>query len=259
VPGESLEAARRLLGASRVEADLVLLPEYSDVAPAGLSAEELRRRARGLGENVFVEGLVGLAAEHGAVFVAGVLERDAGCVYSTVVAVLPSGRVEPVYRKAVLFDALGYRESSILCPGGWGPGLLALRGLRLGVLVCFELRFPELARALAAAGADALLVSAAWYHGPGKEEQLRFLAQARASENTVYLFLSDQAPPVFAGRSMAVDPYGHVMLDLGHRLSYSEAVLDEGVVADARERLPLLRLRGRAVEAASRAPRLLEL
>ena len=229
-----------------MEAELVLLPEYGDVSPRGLGAEELRGLARPLDGNPFLEGLRVLAAEYGAVFVAGVLERSGGCVYSSVVAVEPGGAVELLRRKALLFDALGFSESRVLCPGEPRFPVRVVAGLRVGVVVCFELRFPEASRLPALAGAEALLVPAAWYPGPGKEEQLRFLAQARASENTVYLVLADQAPPGFAGRSMVVDPFGHVVLDLGVRPGYGEALLEQDVLREARERLPLLRLvRGR--------------
>lgn len=242
-PHASLERLRGVLGGgARVEAELVVLPEYSDVSPRGLGVKELRARAAPLEEHVFVEGLRGLAAEHGAVLVAGVLERRAGCVYSSVVAVDPRDGVELLRRKMLLFDALGFQESRVLCPGEPRFPVQVVAGLRVGAVVCFELRFPEVARMLALSGAEALLAPAAWYPGPGKEEQLRFLAQARASENTVYLVVADQAPPGFAGRSMVVDPYGHVVLDLGVRPGYGEAVLDPGVVREARERLPVLRL-----------------
>ena len=241
-PVESLGRLRRVLGRGRVEAELVVLPEYSDVSPRGLGAGELRGLARPLDGNPFIEGLRGLAEEYGSVFVAGVVERSGGCVYSSVVAVEPGGGVELLRRKALLFDALGFRESRVLCRGEPRFPVRVVAGLRAGVVVCFELRFPEASRLPALGGAEALLVPAAWYPGPGKEEQLRFLAQARASENTVYLVLADQAAPGFAGRSMVVDPFGHVVLDLGARPGYGEAFLDPEVLREARERLPLLRV-----------------
>ena len=237
--GESLERLRRLLAGRRVEADVVLLPEYSDVHPSAL--------ARGMRDThrVFVDGLVRLAAEYGSLFIAGVAEEDEGCRYSSVVATWPSGRVEVVYRKRILFDALGYRESKLLCRGRGAPRLVELGGFRVGFVVCFELRFPELARQAVLSGATLIAVPAAWYHGLGKEEQLRFLAQARASENTAYLAVADQVGGGFSGRSMVVDPYGFVELDLGTRPGYGEAELEESLVAEARERLPLLSIAAR--------------
>ncbi len=254
---ESLGRLRELLP-PRLGADVLVLPEYSDLDVSRLGRHGLEKRAASIGDNVFVEGLAEIASR-GVLVVAGVVERSGGCLYSTVVAVAPTGRVERLYRKRVLFDALGYRESDVLCRGDTRLALLDYMGYRIGVAVCFEIRFPEISRALALAGADAIAVPAAWYSGPGKAEQLTFLAKARAAENTVYYIVADQAGPVFAGHSLVADPYGHTVASLGADAGYFETGLRSGLVAEAREKLPLLRLRQAAVEAANGGIRLLKL
>jgi len=241
-PRESGVRVKELLSRARVGADVVLLPEYANVYPAGVPAEELRGRAESLEESVFAGALEWAAAEYGVYVFSGFLERSGGCVYSSVVVARPSGRVEVVHRKVVLFDALGYRESDVLCRGGGPPRLVEVAGLRVGAIVCFELRFPEMARGLALQGAELVLVPAAWYRGPGKEEQLRFLAQARASENTVYLAVASMTGPDFVGRSMLVDPLGFVAVDAGAREAYIEAVVDIDYLRGVRKALPLLEL-----------------
>lgn len=241
-PRESGARVRELLGRARVEADVVLLPEYANVYPAGIPAEELQGRAESLEESAFTGALEWAAAEYGVYVFSGFLEKSGGCVYSSVVMARPSGGVEAVYRKVVLFDALGYRESDVLCRGGGPSRPVEAAGLRVGVIVCFELRFPEMARGLALQGAELVLVPAAWYRGPGKEEQLRFLAQARASENTVYLAVASMVGPDFVGRSMLVDPMGFVAVDAGAREAYVEAVVDTDYLHDVRKALPLLEL-----------------
>ncbi|BES82528.1 carbon-nitrogen hydrolase family protein [Pyrodictium abyssi] len=225
-----------------VEADVVLLPEYANVYPAGIPTGELRGRAESIEESVFAGALEWAAAEYGVYVFSGFLEKSGDCIYSSVVMARPSGGVEAVYRKVMLFDALGYRESDVLCRGGDPPRLVEAAGLRVGAIVCFELRFPEMARGLALQGAELVLVPAAWYRGPGKEEQLRFLAQARASENTVYLAVASMAGPDFVGRSMLVDPMGFVAVDAGAREAYVEAVVDKDYLRDVRKALPLLEL-----------------
>ncbi|KSW11372.1 hypothetical protein CF15_00455 [Pyrodictium occultum] len=241
-PRESGERVLEILSRSRVEAGLILLPEYANVYPAGLSRDGLRERAEGLGDSVFLEALGRASTEYGAYIVSGFLERGGDCLYSSVVSVKPSGGVELLYRKTLLFDALGYRESSLLCRGGEPPRIVNAAGLRVGALICFELRFPEVARSLALRGAELVAVPTAWYRGPGKEEQLRFLAQARASENTVYLAVASALGPDFTGRSMVVDPLGFVVVDAGAREGYVEAEVDRGYLEEVRRLLPLLRL-----------------
>jgi len=258
-PEESLKRLQEVLE-DDTGTDVLLLPEYSDVnIAAHKDRESILRAAKPIEDNPFIAGLSRIAGRLGAHILAGVLERADDCLYSSVVAVTPRGDVVLVYRKRVLFDALGYRESSLLCPGDLPPTLLSLRSWSIGAVVCFEIRFPEIARALALSGAQLLAVPAAWYGGPGKEEQLRFLAQARASENTVYLAVADQAGAPFAARSLVVDPYGLVRLDLGVAPAYNAAVLDQAELVEVRRRLPLLELSARALEAARVAVRHLKL
>ena len=249
--GESLERLRLLLGRYWRNADVIVLPEYSDVSPLQ-SRERLAAAAVPLEENSFLTGLAELAEELGSHFIAGVLEEEAGCRYSSVALVTVTGRVELLYRKRVLFDALGYRESETLCPGRLPLRVARLSGWRIGVAVCYELRFPEIARALAHCGADIIAYPAAWYAGPGKEEQLTLMARARAAENTVYTVVADQYGERLAGRSLVADPYGVKILDLGHGSGYAEAVLDPARLREARRALPLL-IHAEAAEEAAEA------
>ena len=94
-----------------------------------------------------------------------------------------------------------------------------LAGLRVGFLTCYDVRFPELARALAAGGADLLVLPAAWAAGLFKEEHWVTLVRARAIENTIWVAAAGQVPdpaepptraPTGVGRSLLVDPMGAV-------------------------------------------------
>src|SRR4029077_19901038 len=120
-------------------------------------------------------------------------------------------------------DSLGDTESKVVAPGS-EPVLADLAGLRVGLLTCYDIRFPELARDLVARGADLLVVPAAWAAGLYKEEHWVTLVRARAIENTVWVAAAGQVPdpdspptraPTGIGRSMLVDPMGVVRLDLG--------------------------------------------
>ena len=126
--------------------------------------------------------------------VAGVFEpAPGGRVYNTAVAFDAEGRLAAAYRKIHLFDALGQRESDQVAPGD-EPVVTELGGLRVGILTCYDIRFPELARALVARGADLIVVPAGWAAGLFKEEHWVTLVRARAIENTVWVAAADQVP-----------------------------------------------------------------
>ena len=95
-----------------------------------------------------------------------------------------------------------------MVPGDEVPPLLEVDGLRFGMMTCYDLRFPELARRLAVDGADALLVPAAWVKGPLKEHHWEVLATARALDNTCYVVAVGECGPRNIGASMVVDPLG---------------------------------------------------
>ncbi len=200
-------------------------------------------------EGPFNRGLSMTAREHGVGIVAGVFEpAPGGRVYNTVVGYDAAGGLVAAYRKIHLYDALGQRESEFVEPGS-EPVLFDLGGLRIGILTCYDVRFPELARALAAGGAQLLVVPAAWAAGLFKEEHWVTLVRARAIENTVWVAAADQVPdpadpvagaPTGIGRSMLVDPMGTVRLDLGPGRGIAVGEVDPGVTAGVRAVLPSL-------------------
>jgi deaminated glutathione amidase len=200
-------------------------------------------------DGAFCSGLSGAARDHGVAVVAGVYEPGPGDrVYNTAVAFDAAGRLAAAYRKIHLFDALGQRESDQIAPGG-ELVLADLGGLKVGVLICYDIRFPEHARALAARGADLIVIPACWAAGLFKEEHWVTLARARAIENTVWVAAADQVPdrsepptraPTGTGRSMLIDPMGTVRVDLGPRPGVAVGDVDTAATAEIRADLPSL-------------------
>ncbi|BEP18264.1 carbon-nitrogen hydrolase family protein [Pyrofollis japonicus] len=237
----SLERIKQILSQYSVNADLIILPEYSNADPTGLSRDTVLERAEKHG-GYFTRGLEMLAEDYGVYILAGLLEREGECAYSSVLYVTPSSESKIVYRKRILFDALGVRESDILCPGKTQPPVLNLPFARIGLLVCFELRFPEIARQLALQGAEVVVAPTAWFQGHLKEEQLVAIAKTRAMENTVYLAIASQWSNKFTGRSIVVDPYGATRLDLGSGERYGEAFIESAYLKEVRTQLPLLKI-----------------
>jgi predicted amidohydrolase len=197
----------------------------------------------------FCRGLSGIARDAGVAVAAGVFEpAPGGRVYNTVVAYDADGGLVAAYRKIHLYDALGQRESELVAAGD-EPVLCDLAGLRIGILTCYDIRFPEHARALAAGGAQLIVVPAAWAAGLFKEEHWVTLVRARAIENTVWVAAAGQVPdpaepaagaPTGIGRSMLVDPMGTVRIDLGPGRGIAVGDVDTAVTAQVRDVLPSL-------------------
>lgn len=192
----------------------------------------------------FVAGLAKAASRCAVTIVAGMFEPvagDAARAYNTVVAVDPSGELLGTYRKQHLFDALGWVESKRLEPGTPEGRLVFECGeFTVGVMTCYDLRFPELARALVDDGVDVFAVPSAWVGGPLKEDQWATLVRARAVENVAYVAAADQSPPVYAGRAMVVDPFGVVLASLADRDGVVVGEIDADRLAECRERMPSL-------------------
>lgn len=246
-PDASPERNRERIGAlvaaaAQRGAHVVVLPEYSNYFTPKMDGA-LAQNAERL-DGRFVETLRALAAEHGMVVVAGMVETaDAGRVHNTVVAVSDAG-VQALYRKQHLYDAFGHRESDWVEPGVTGEAaVFDALGMRFGLMTCYDLRFPEVARTLVDAGADALIVPAEWVRGPLKEHHWNTLLTARAIENTAYVIAADHAAPVGVGFSQVIDPQGVVVAGVSAGEGVAVASLDAGLIARTRETNPSLRLR----------------
>ena len=223
-------------------ARVVVLPEYSSYFVDPFDAS-LRANAQPV-DGPFTAALREIATAHGVTVVAGLLETGEGeRVRNTVVAVDETG-VLASYRKLHLYDAFGQRESDWVEPGEIvQPPVFAVDGLRLGIMTCYDLRFPEVTRLLADAGAEAVLVAAEWVRGPLKEHHWRTLLHARAIENTVFVAASDPPPPLGVGHSMVVDPQGVEVAAVGTGTGVAVAHLDPEAISRVRRVNPALALR----------------
>jgi predicted amidohydrolase len=209
---------------------------------------DLRAAAEPL-DGPFCAELAALCATARVAAVAGVFEpAPDGRVYNTAVAFSADGSLVASYRKLHLFDALGQRESDLVAPGD-DVVVTSLAGARVGLQICYDLRFPELTRALAVGGASLVTVSAAWQAGLFKEEHWVTLLRARAIENTLWIAAVGQVPdpdakptrsPTGVGRSMLIDPLGVVRCDLGPLAGVIVINADMSLVDTVRATLPSL-------------------
>ncbi|CAM3500075.1 carbon-nitrogen hydrolase family protein [Isoptericola cucumis] len=266
--------AEAFVAAARVGADVLLLPEYaSGYEPRGVGAEHaepldgpfvtaLRENAARYriavvagttlpalggpapvpGESAFtgpIPAVTGsVRAVTGPVPVAG----GDGRASNTVVAVDAEGEISGIYRKVHLYDAFGTRESDRLEPGppDVPPLVIRLGDLTFGVMTCYDLRFPESARRLVDAGAQVIVVPAAWVEGPLKADHWRTLLRARAIENTAVVVGVALSGAGLVGRSLLAGPDGVVGLELDDAPQVRTVDLDPEPLADVRAQNPSL-------------------
>lgn len=218
-------------------ADLVVLPEAwaRDFGEAGSDVSRFAETTDG----PFAAEVARVAKERGTTVVAGMFEsgEDPARPFNTLVV---RGAASADYRKIHLYDSFGYRESDRLGAGPVRPVVVEVGGFAVGLMTCYDLRFPELARALVDAGAEVLVVPAAWVAGLRKVEHWRTLARARAVENTVYVVAVGQPAPRYSGHSLVVDPLGDVLAEAGDGPDLLTATLDRARLEEARRTNPSL-------------------
>jgi nitrilase len=163
------------------------------------------------------------------------------------------GQLLARYDKIHLFDVdlpdgVTYRESATVKPGDSLPPVVEIPGLcRVGLSICYDVRFPELYRHLAAEGADLLMVPAAFTAFTGKDHW-QVLLQARAIENTAYVLAPAQTGlhggrRTTHGHALVIDPWGTVLADAGVAPGHAIAPIDTANRNRVREQMPSLRHR----------------
>jgi predicted amidohydrolase len=225
-------------------AALAVFPEATMACfgvPLGPVAEPL--------DGPWASAVAAIAERTGVLIAAGMFTpADDGRVTNTLL--LTGGGIHLGYDKVHLFDAFGFKESATVAPGD-SVVVVAFGDLTLGLATCYDVRFPELFRALADRGADAVLLPASWGAGPGKREQWELLVRARALDCTSWVIACGQADPVASGLtpgraptgigySLVADPYGRVAGALEAAPGLLVVDVDPAVVESARRDIPVL-------------------
>lgn len=235
---ENLRNVIESLGSTLTGCDLVVFPECCMGYPKGQLTRDFAADIAEPLNGDFVTHVAEVSRDKQVAVVLPIFEKVDGAVYNTAV-VIAQGKILGGYRKVHLFDALGFRESEVFRPGS-ELILFTLGEFTLGVITCYELRFPELAKQEVMSGAEVLLVPAAWVRGPLKEEQWQTLLTARAAENTSYAVGVGNAHEAFVGRSMVIDPFGVKVLDLGYGNRVGQVEIDYSRIAEARANIPVI-------------------
>ena len=231
------------------KASLICFPEFQ------MAFSPLKQSPKDLANNVaeyidggnFVSALCRSAKRNKIGVIATVYERNKNKnefkVYDTAVIINNKGQITSVYRKLHLYNALGFRESDKLIQGNVIEKPVSTSVGNIGLMICYDIRFPEMSRILTVNGADILAVPSAWVYGIMKEDHWRTMIMARAIENGSYIIAPDQVGNIFSGRSMVADPFGTVLLDMGDKQGMDVVEIDKSRVMKVRESLPLLKNR----------------
>lgn len=227
--------ARHVQQAADSGASLVVFPEYSQSFAPAFSPSWVVE-AQGL-DGAFVSSVAELSLTNGGItIVVGMLaahpssEKPA----NTMVAI-GAGGVEAVAEKIHLYDAFGANESSWIRPGSLtAPQLFSWGEHRVGMMACYDLRFPEVTRRLVDEGATVVIVPAQWVPGEHKTMHWETLLRARAIEAQVFVVAVNQPVPHGVGHSQVVDPAGQSVVCAGEGPAELVAHLDPELVHQVR-------------------------
>jgi len=231
----NLDRVEEVIG--RLKADMLVLPELFSTGYLFASEEEVRRLAEPIPDGESVRRLAGLVRKTGVAIAGGILERDGEAIYNSAVLIMPEGDANEaagagagspgglrmqdgaaigLYRKVHLFD----EEKRWMRPGDVGYPVFDFRGVRFGIIICFDWTFPEATRCLAVQGMDVLLHPSNLVL-PYCQDAMR----TRALENGIFAVtanrvgeesLEDGRRLTFTGTSQIVGPRGEVLARAGH-------------------------------------------
>lgn len=221
-------------------AEVVLFPEYA-MYEKHVVDSTFAEVAQPL-DGPFGSALAALAARLGIAVVAGLVETnpdDLTRPFNTVAAWSGEGVFLGRHRKALLYDVGLFSESTYISPGDFAdPSVVRIGSTVFGLQTCYELRFPEISRRQARAGATVLAVLSSWVPGPGKITQWSTLAGARAIENICHVAAVTQSAPVSIGHSLAVAPDGTVLAFLGDAPTLVTVTIDASLTERQRQADP---------------------
>jgi predicted amidohydrolase len=231
--------------AAKKKARLICFPEFQMAySPPEQKSESLYKIAEKITGN-FVSTLSKTAKQNKINVIATMYEiintndKDHK-VFDTGVIINDLGKLLSVYRKVHLYDALGFKESKKLLAGSIIESPSKTSVGNLGLLICYDMRFPEISRILTVNGANILVSPSAWVAGFMKKEHWEIMVKARAIENGVYVLAPNQVGNIYCGHSMVIDPFGATIVDMKNRKGIEIIDINSSKIDTTRRTLPLL-------------------
>ncbi len=224
--------------ASDMGAELLVAPELA-VSGYGLSPERFAEIAEGR-DGEIIGALSDIAAEFDLAICTGFPERDGETVFNSAVLARPDGTCE-FYRKGHLY---GDGERAAFVPGADSPQVFDLFGVRTGMLICYDVEFPEYVRTLALAGAELVIVPTALPDGTISRRVADMVVPTRAFENGVFVVYADlcgeEGSFAYGGRSAIIGPDGDELARAGARETLLVAEMDRTAYDECRRQNPYL-------------------
>ena len=232
------EKAKAMLSASLAEhPDVVCLPELWNT---GYDLEHLEKIAQKEKDSSL--GLLKRFAKKHKIYIIGgsIAENHDGKYCYMMPLITPKGSIELKYRKTHLFP-LGLAEDKFFYPGDqWGIG--EINEIPVGMMLCYDLRFPAFCRNMVLRGAKVVFVSAQW--PKARLEHWRILLSARAIENQIFIVavnrVGEDESGIYMGHSMVIDPFGKLLAVGNETEAILSAELDMAKVEEARTMIPAL-------------------
>jgi len=214
--------------------DFIVIPEMFEIVPKLNLADQYAHPV----PSAITQTISGFAKEHSVNIIGGTLfEKDEENVYNTCCVFDRSGSLIGRYRKMHLFDAFGYGESEWIARGE-SPLLCELEGLKFGIAICYDIRFPELFRYYATNGASIVFVPSAFFQP--NHDHWTLSIRSRALENTIFVMGCNQTGKHFVGRSMLADPWGIQAVSLGVEEGVLVCHVQLDLIEKTRKKLPVL-------------------
>jgi len=246
---KNLSYSLKLIGrAAQKKAQLICFPEFQMAySPAEQKPERLHEIAEKINGD-FISALSNSAKKNKINVVATIYEiintnKQNQKVFDTAVIINERGKIQSVYRKIHLYDALGFKESKKLLAGNIIEKPTRTSVGNLGLQICYDMRFPEISRILTVNGANILVSPSAWVAGFMKQEHWEIMLKSRAIENGVYVIAPNQLGNIYCGHSMVIEPFGATLIDMGNREGMEILDIDNSRIETVRRTLPLLRNR----------------
>ncbi len=241
------EAEALVAEAAKDGPDLVVLPEYW--AMLGEGKEQFHASAEEFPDGSAYRAMQDMARRHAVTVHGGSIVEKAGNSYhNTTIVFGPDGEERARYRKIHLFDVdvpggVSYRESETISAGDQVV-TYDLDGTTIGCSICYDIRFPELFRALRDKGADVIVLPAAFTLMTGKDHW-EVLARARAIETETHFLAVGQFGPHAGGKkacyghSMAINPWGHIVAQVGDHTGHVTVRIDDNYKERVRAAIPV--------------------
>lgn len=222
------------------QVDIAVLPEYLMGHQNGSATVELVEKLAEPLDSPYVNTLRNKAQELGISILFTMHLKQNG-YFNSAIFVDEKGEIRGVYNKTHLFDAFGFNESRTF-KRGEEIVVIDWKKYKMGLAICFDIRFPELFRIMRFLGSHIILVPSAFLAGPHKVDQWIALIRARAHENNLFVVAVNQPSPYFIGKSMVVSPFGNEIVSLKEDEEIRIAEIDISEVFEAREKVPTHRL-----------------